>query len=200
MLSGKRKIRRKGNLVATSHKFRLDAKQWDQLAVDVRRLAANLPAERRIILQGFRETVVDAVLDQYYMYDDPAHGRHLPPAFTGDWATGLRVFIQPQLGAVSVWNTSPHAGAVEFGRSPGRVPKAVIEVWAEDKLHITDKRIVRSIWKRIVRRGFAGHHVLERATSPYAADGVGPALHEELGYILRERISVMMQKYGWRNQ
>ena len=178
--------------------FRLETKGWGELAQDVRQFAAELPAERTKILQGMRETVHGAVLDQYYGYPDPDHGRKLPPAFYGTWGTQLRVWVQPQMGAISVRNDSPHAAAVEFGRPPGPVSLQVIDDWAFEKLGTNEKRVVRAIWKRIVTRGYAGHHVIARATSPYAANGTGPDLHQELGRILREQLAQMIRKYGWR--
>ena len=173
--------------------MRLDPGGWLNLARDVRALAANLPEERRVILQGMRQTVEEAVLDQYH--NQEAGPGRLPPAFSGTWGTGLRVTAR--FDRINVRNDTPYARAVEFGRNPGPVPRQVIADWAEEKLGVTEPRVVRAIWKGIVRRGYEGAHVIERAISPYAADGNGPELHVELGYILRDRIDRLIRKYGW---
>lgn len=174
--------------------FRLDPGEWADLARDVRSLADNLPKERTAVLQGMRETVRSAVLDQYYSY--PAgSGRRLPPAFSGTWGTGLRVTAR--FDRINVSNDTSYARAVESGRGPGPVSKSVIEAWAEEKLGVDEPRVVRAIWSKIKRHGYAGSHIIERATSPYAADGVGPELHAELGRILRDRIDRIIRQYGW---
>ncbi len=172
--------------------------EWLKFARDLRALGDNLPDERRIILQGAYDTVRRAVFDQYYNYPAGGSNRKLPPAFSGAWGRGVRIWVQPQLGAISIRNDSAHAGFVEFGRPPGPVPLSVIENWAEEKLGVSDARSIRNIRKKIMRKGWEGMHLLRRATDPYAADGVGPELHAEMGRYLTDRIGRLIRKYGWR--
>jgi len=172
-------------------------REWREFARELRALAVDLPDERRVILQGMYDTIRQAVWDQYTKYPAGA-GRKLPPAFRGGWGANIRIWVQPQLGAVSIRNDSPYAGFVESGRPPGPVPLAVIEQWAGEKLGVNDKRSIRNIRRKIMMKGWEGMHLLERATSPYAADGVGPALHTEMGHYLRDRIDRLVRKYGWR--
>lgn len=180
-------------------RMRVDTSQWRQLARDVRRLAAELPEERRIILQGMNETIHAAVEDQYSNWVAPG-GRALVPKASGRFGAGIRVWVQPQMGAVSVRSNTPHAGFAEFGRPPGPVPQAVIAAWVEEK-GIADapddvKFIARAIARRISRQGYKPLAIISRATSPYS-DGVGPSLHRELGAILTARLRTLFQKYGW---
>jgi hypothetical protein len=177
-------------------KVSLDPGEWQDLAREVNRLAANLPEERNIILQGMRETVESAVMSQYtdYPVDD---ARPSPSVFSGAWGAGLDVKVRPDLGAITITNNAAHAAAVEIGRGPGPVPQSPIAEWAREKLDLEDPKAIRRIWRKIVERGYRGEHIIWKATNPYADGGTGPDLHNELGYILRDRIERLMRKHGW---
>lgn len=173
----------------------LDIRGWKELGVKTRQLAIDLPEERRAMLQGMRETIEGAIRDQYTGY--PAgSGRPLPPAFNGNWGQGLRVWVQPQMGAVSVRNMAIHGGFVETGRPPGPVPQAVITEWAQRKLGIEDPKIIRRIWKGIMRRGYRGMHVIARGTSPYSGEA-GGSLHVAVGSMLKQRYDRLYRNHGW---
>lgn len=174
--------------------MRLDPGEWQLLARDVLRLAADLPEERTAILNDMRGTVERAVMDQYNNYE----GRpgQLPPAFSGEWGTRLRVTVSPARGAIVVRNTSPYAAYVESGMPPTEVDWADLKEWAEQKIGVTNFRAIGNIWRSLARKGYEGMHVIERALSP-SGDGTGPALHVELGDRLQLQIDYMMYKYGW---
>jgi len=70
--------------------------------------------------------------------------------------------------AYRVWNSTPYAAPVEYGRRPGAKPPPVraLEPWVEKVLQVAPNR-VRSVAflvaKAIGRRGIKGRNILEQA-------------------------------------
>lgn len=63
-----------------------------------------------------------------------------------------------------VYNTSPYAGIVEYGRRPGKFPNiTAIARWAQRRLGLSKEEAARAAWpiaEAIARRGLAPRRVL----------------------------------------
>lgn len=174
--------------------MRVDVAGWKDLARQVNRLAVDLPGLRGAALESFYDDVKGALDAQYY--DLPAStDQPLPPAFSGSWRASTRIWVQPQLGAMSVRNMAAHSTWMETGRDPGSVPTPVIAAWALKKLGVDNVRIVRAIARKIRRRGWSAMHTMEKATSP-SMGGAGIALHAAIGQRLTIWIRELGPKYG----
>jgi len=69
-------------------------------------------------------------------------------------------------GEVSLRNLSPHAGVVEYGRRPGRMPPiGALVRWVEIRLGKGGPEAIRAAWgiaHRIAQRGTRGRGILRR--------------------------------------
>lgn len=84
---------------------------------------------------------------------------------THEFIRGWRVQIEP--GAVRIVNIAPHAGYVEYGRRPGRMPPVDnIALWVALKFGIggmEGRKIAWGIAKKIAARGVRGKYILKNA-------------------------------------
>lgn len=180
--------------------LRLEDSGWRALSRNLTRMRREAGiGPSRELRQWIAREGRDAI--QYVYYNVPTGNRREPAYTTGEWLAGLRIFITPNIAAVTFRNDSLQAIWTENGRAPAYAPIRALAAWAADKWDLDAGEafaVGRTIARRMESRGIEEQQILKKALDPSEPEGA--RFHREFREEIRNVMDDFLTQMGFSRQ
>lgn len=180
--------------------LRLEDSGWRRLTANLRQIARQAEIKvPRTVGQFVRARGRQAIENVYY--SQPTGERSEPAYASGGWIAGLRIFVQPQLGAVTFRNDSQQAIWTENGRASGYAPVRRLAAWAAEKFDLDADEafaVGKSIARQVTQSGVTPQRIMFRALDPNEVEGA--EFHREWKLEIQAAIDDLMTQFGFMRQ
>lgn len=180
--------------------LRLEDSGWRRLTANLRQIARQAEIKVPREVGAFVRLRGQEAIENVY-YSQPTGERSHPAYTTGEWLRGLRIFVQPQLGAVTFRNDSQQAIWTENGRQPGYAPIRRLAQWAADKFDLDPDdayAVGKAIARQVTLNGVTPQRIMFNALDPSTPEGAD--FHDDWKREIQVTIDELMTQYGFMRQ